>query len=353
MQLSVVISAGLHALVLGWALFSLGAPKALEVSDVDAVPVSIVPFEDLTQSITGVSDAPALETPAPKPTTNRVKVEDAQNIGDNNVDLNNADKSKPSETEIVSKTPKNSEDIPRPVTENIPEPEPVREITPEPAQRSATATEIAALPKEATPVEPDPVANAIETSQPIAEKRVKLPKTGPVPVFREQTAPAKTAKSPQRKETQPAPKKQTASRESDFNSDDIASLLNQQDAQGGGAKRSQNEEALGAKNANDAPKLSQSELDALRSQIASKWNIIPGLADGGEIRITVSMELDRAGNIVGRPTIDASGGSASTRQTLAGSARRAVMRAQPYQLPAAKYDTWSKVVVNFDPSQLF
>ena len=39
--------------------------------------------------------------------------------------------------------------------------------------------------------------------------------------------------------------------------------------------------------------------------------------------------------------------------TLAGSAKRAVLRAQPYQLPADKYASWSEVIVNFDPSQMF
>jgi len=38
---------------------------------------------------------------------------------------------------------------------------------------------------------------------------------------------------------------------------------------------------------------------------------------------------------------------------LSGSARRAVLRAQPYQLPKEKYDSWSDVIVNFDPSQMF
>lgn len=353
MQLSLVISTGLHALILGWALFSFGAPKALEVSDVDAVPVSIVPFEDLTQSIEGVKDAPAEEKPAPTPTKADTKVEDAQNIGENAIDLSRDKKAAPSETEVVSKAPQRAEDAPIQQPEPSPAQEPVREIKPEPIQPSAAATEIAALPKEATPVQPDPVADAIETSEPLTEQRVKLPKTGPVPVFRKQVASAQTAKSPQRKKTQPKKQVQNASRETKFDSDEIASLLNNQDAQGGGAKRAQKKAALGSQNANNAVRLSQSELDALRSQIASKWNIIPGLADGGEIRITVSMELDRSGSIVGRPIVEASGGSQSTRQTLAASARRAVMRAQPFQLPASKYDTWSKVVVNFDPSQLF
>jgi hypothetical protein len=91
----------------------------------------------------------------------------------------------------------------------------------------------------------------------------------------------------------------------------------------------------------------------LRGQIQRYWNIIPGLADGGDVRVTVKMKLDVSGNIIGQPDVSATGGSTATRGTLASSAKRAVLRAQPYQLPAEKYDSWADVIVNFDPSQMF
>ena len=45
MQLSLSISTVVHAGLLGWALVSFSAPKTLEVADVEAVPVSIVPID--------------------------------------------------------------------------------------------------------------------------------------------------------------------------------------------------------------------------------------------------------------------------------------------------------------------
>ena len=353
MQLSLSISTVVHAGLLGWALVSFNAPQTLEVADVEAVPVSIVPIEDLTRVVEGEKDADAKIKPAPTPTESQVKVEDAQNAGENEVDLKSLDVPVPSQTEVVSKAPPKSEDKPKPAPEPEAKPEPVKEVKPEPEKPSAPATEIAALPEPAAPALSDPVKDAINTAEPIAEQPVALPKTGPVPVFRDDVAPAKTAKTPDRKKVEATQSASSSQRESDFNSDEIASLLNKQDAQGGGAKTSQQQAGLGAQTSTPAARLSQSEMDALRGQIQRFWNIIPGLADGGDIRITVSMQLDRAGNIVGQPDVSATGGSQSTRQTLAGSARRAVLRAQPFELPADKYDTWSQVIVNFDPSQLF
>lgn len=353
MQFSIVISSILHVTLIGFALFSFSAPKTMEVANVEAVPVSIIPFEDITQVVEGEKDASAKAKPAPKPTETQTKVEDAQNTGDNKVDFKSLKVPVPSVTEVVSKAPPKADPKPKAPVAPEPTPEPIKQVTPELKKQTAPATEIAALPTEAAPALPDPVADAIKTAEPIVEERVALPKTGPVPIFREQVAPAKTAKTPDRKKAEVVEKPQTAAKASDFNSDEIASLLNKQEAQGGGAKTSAKKQGLGAKTTNPAGKLSQNEMDALRGQIQKNWNIIPGLADGGDIRITVSMQLDRSGNIVGQPDVRATGGSQATRQTLAGSARRAVLRSQPYDLPLDKFDTWSEVIVNFDPSQLF
>jgi hypothetical protein len=49
----------------------------------------------------------------------------------------------------------------------------------------------------------------------------------------------------------------------------------------------------------------------------------------------------------------ATGGSDSARRALAGGVRRAIMKSRPFKgLPPEKYDAWSEVVVNFDPSAM-
>ena len=341
MKGSLATSTLLHAAVLGFALSSYTAPRTLEVADVEAFPVSIVPVEELTQIQQGEKNAPVAEISAPVPTTRPEPVQDAQNVGDNDVDLNSAPAAEPSPREVVSEAPPEPVDKPAPAPEpEVSEPEPVEAAEPEPAPEPTPApapTEIAALPADPTP---DPVAEAIAEAAPAEPQFAALPSAGPVP----QTRP--TPPKPSASQT-------SSSKQSDFNADEVAALLNKQDAQGGGARRSTETAALGGTRTTRGNTLSQSEMDALRGQIQRNWNIIPGMADGGDVRVTVTMNLDPSGNIVGQPQVQASGGSDAVRRTLAGSARRAVLKSQPYQLPAEKYDSWSNVIVNFDPSQMF
>jgi outer membrane biosynthesis protein TonB len=147
--------------------------------------------------------------------------------------------------------------------------------------------------------------------------------------------------------------KSASSKESDFNADDIAALLNKQAPANGGAKRSTQTAALGGKTNTGGSKLTQSEMDALRGQIQKNWSIIAGIEGADGVLIKVTMKLDESGDIIGEPEVTASGGSDNARRTLQASALRAVRRSAPFKnLPADKYDAWSEVVVNFDPSEL-
>ncbi|GAB5463402.1 hypothetical protein [Hoeflea alexandrii] len=353
MKGSLATSTVLHVLVLGAALSSFTAPRTLEVADVESFPVSIVPVEEITQIQQGEKTAPIAERAAPTPTSRPDPVPDAENAGDNSVDLTSSAAATPSPREVVSEAPPKpaEQPAPKPAPE-APKPEPVAEPTPapdpvpepvaeKPAEPTPAPVDVAALPAETTP---DPVADAITEAAPAEPQFAALPSAGPVPQTRPEPA----------REAAPKPAQETASsKESDFNADQVAALLNKQDAAGGGAKRSTETASLGGTRTTRGNTLSQSEMDALRGQIQKYWNIIPGMADGGDVRVTVKMRLDPAGNIIGEPDVSASGGSAGTRGTLSGSARRAVLRAQPYQLPKEKYDSWAEVIVNFDPSQMF
>lgn len=353
MKGSLATSTVLHVLVLGAALSSFTAPRTLEVADVESFPVSIVPVEEITQIQQGEKTAPLAEKAAPTPTSRPDPVPDAENAGDNSVDLTSSAAATPSPREVVSEAPPKPSEKPAPKpAPEAPKPEPVAEPTPAPdpvpepaaetpAEPTPAPVDVAALPSETTP---DPVAEAITEAAPAEPQFAALPSAGPVPQTRPEPA----------REAAPKPAQETASsKESDFNADQVAALLNKQDAAGGGAKRSTETASLGGTRTTRGNTLSQSEMDALRGQIQKYWNIIPGMADGGDVRVTVKMRLDPAGNIIGEPDVSASGGSAGTRGTLSGSARRAVLRAQPYQLPKEKYDSWAEVIVNFDPSQMF
>ncbi len=76
-------------------------------------------------------------------------------------------------------------------------------------------------------------------------------------------------------------------------------------------------------------------------------------AQGAEdLIVTVQMQLNENGTVSGSPEVTNSG-SSPFFQAAADSARRAVLRCQPYNLPLEKYDTLREVRVTFDPRDLF
>ena len=86
MKAGLTSSVILHAALIGFGLFSLSAPRAYEVADVEALPVDIVPVESITRIQQGDKKAPVKEKSAPVPTTKPAEVPDAQKVGDNSVD---------------------------------------------------------------------------------------------------------------------------------------------------------------------------------------------------------------------------------------------------------------------------
>ena len=353
MKGSLATSAVLHTLVLTWALVSLGSPESFDVADVEALPVDIVSIEELTQIQQGDKKAEAREKSAPVPTKKETPVENAENAGDNDMDLKNlpTPEEKPRDIETAASPEKAEKMVQTPDTK------PAEEVKQE-EPASEPSTEVAAIPEAKQDVKPDPKPEAKPAEEAPAEdtQAEALPDKVPVPVMKPKVeqAQAQTAKTPERKkEEKKKQEKASSANDSDFNADEISVFLNKEKAAGGGAKRSKEQAALGGKKTTSGTKLTMSEMDALRGQIQNNWSIIPGLADAADVRIKVTMQLDQSGDIVGEPEVVATGGSESARRALAGGARRAIMKSRPFKgLPPEKYDAWSEVVVNFDPSDM-
>lgn len=369
MKGSLATSAVIHAVVLTWALVSLGTPESFDVADVEALPVDIVSIEELTQIQQGDKKAEMKEKAAPIPTKKETPVENAENAGDNEVDLKNmpTPEEKPRDIETAAAPEKAEKVVQTPDSkpvEDVKQEQPASEPSTEVAAVAETKQDVKPDPKpEATPSEEkptvDPEAEALPDKIPLPEMKPKLEtkktETAEKPAEKKvETAKAETAKTPDRKKDEKKKQeKATSTNETEFNSDEISALLNKEKAAGGGAKRSKEEAALGGKKTTSGTKLSMSEMDALRGQIQNNWSIIPGMADASDVRIKVTMQLDQNGDIIGEPEVTATGGSESARRALAGGARRAIMKSRPFKgLPPEKYDAWSEVVVNFDPSQM-
>lgn len=357
MKASLVTSTFLHGFALAATLVTLGSPEKLDMVNMETLPVSIVPIEEFTQIQKGDKDAPMAEKSAPVPTEKPPIAEPAENVGDNQVDLKSppTPTQRPVEKEVAA-APKSVE---APVPPNDAKPNEVKQVVPEETAPPPTPE---AKPAETPPPEPKPAEPA--PAEQTAAEEIPLPEKAPVPAARPEPEIAKPAeKKPEKKDTaksdaKKADKKQeTASAkkqmESDFNADEVAALLNKTDASGGGAKRSTDQAALGGKTDTGGSTLSQSEMDALRGTIQNNWLITPGMADAQDVRIRVSFRLDENGELIGEPEATATGGTPTAQQVLMSGAVRAVRKSAPFSnLPRDKYDAWSEVVVNFDPSEL-
>lgn len=348
MRVGLVISSTLHAVLLGYGLVALSAPRAMEVADVEAFPVDIVPVESITQIQQGDRKAPKAEKSTPVPTTRPDKVADARNVGDNTVDNNSPPTPTPKPQEVKAA------DAPPP------SPEPAKKPTPEPAKAEAKAEPLPVPATEATPqpqpkqeVKPDPAETPAVAERADAEA-VQLPDTAPVPQARPQPPKAQTAKAPERKET-PKPAEKAAERpkseEGKLDLDQVAALLDKRAPSGGGARRSTEQASLGGSKTTAGDKLSQSEMDALRGQLSGCWSIQSGGADTQGLRTSVRFKLDMTGKLVGAPQVAASSGNRSFDD----SAVRAVQKCdqQGLLVPQGKHEIWAEVLVNFDPSEMF
>ncbi len=363
-----------HTLVLSWALLSLSAPASFEVSPVDALPVDIVPVESITQTQKGEQDAPKTEKPSPKPTTNQKVVENAENAGDNDVDLKTppTPAKRPVDTQTAAAPPKVDKPLPNPTNEN----NQVKDIAPE--ETAPKPQEVAALPQpkpEITPPTPKPEPQPEPKPAETQAEQIPLPDAAPIPAARPRPEPpkpqeAKPVEKPAEKkpDTQAAEKtpdkkiadkkqevaKASSSQQSDFNADDIAAILNKQQSAGGGAKRSTEVASRGDKKTIGVG-LSATEIDSVKGQIQGNWSLVAGLTGVQEVRVQIRVQLDQSGNIVGQPEVKATGGPEGTRRAVESSTRRALFRSAPLKnLPPEKYDGekgWNTLVLNFDPSE--
>ena len=351
MRVGLVTSGVLHVVVLTWGMLSLSAPESFDVDDVESLPVEPVSLAEITQVQKGAEDARKDGPAAPLPTEKPPVDEDAVNLGDQERDqaAPETEEQKPVEVEQAV-LPKPSE---APTPDPAPRPEPVEEVAPEP--EPDTTTEVAALPEPRQTVEPDPVPDVVQEAEPLpAEPQTRVPDQVPVPAIRPERPQAQTAKTDERRESEPQRQAQSTPPAPDNKSeeDEVAALLNQEKASGGGAQRTNQQASLGGQRNTGGSELTQSEMDALRNQIQACWS--PPSALGAEdLKVSVRFRLDRSGMLEGRPTVTVSSGNRAADE----SARRAILiceqRNQGYRLPAEKYDAWQDVVVNFDPSEIY
>jgi len=349
MKIGLTTSTALHVALIGFGLFSLSAPPPHQSASVESFPIDIVPVAEFSQSVQGERNAPLREQSAPEPTTETAEVEDAENIGDSAVD---------------QATPPTPEPRPRPV-ETAAAPPPAEEPAPEPASEPESAAPPEPAPAETTEVQPEPLptepveAEAAPEPEPAPTETprpefAELPDRMLAPPARAERPRPEPAQTPEPQPDQPS-NEQTASTNRDdeqFDADQIAALLNRDTPSGGGAQRSSQEAALGGRQTTGAT-LSQNEIDSLRSQVSRCWNPPVGAAEAENLVVSVRIRLSRSGELEGNPEVVSGGGASMAERAAADAARRAILRCQPYNAPADKYEAWADVQFNFDPRDMF
>ncbi|GAA4527751.1 hypothetical protein GCM10023174_15570 [Chelativorans composti] len=354
MKAGLATSVTLHAVLIGLGVVSLSAPKPFEVADVESLPVEIVPFEEIPQAALGDKQAPVADKPAPVPTQRPETVPEAQKVGDADVDTNvpPTPTPKPKPVQKAEEPAPAPEPAPKPVEKPVeqakvepPAPKPAPEPAPKPAEKPEP-------PKDAVPEAP------AEQAEKSAAESLELPRSAPVPQSRPRPQqPQKVAEEKPKPVEKPAKEQLKTAQRTETQKkdvlDEVAALLNKEQSSGGGAKRSTDQAALGNTRANPGQKLSQSELDGLRAQIQKCWIIPAGAQDAQNLKFSLQFKLAPDGTVEGNPQVISGGGSSPVERAAIDSARRAILRCGPYNLPAEKYDAWADVIVHFDPSDMF
>jgi outer membrane biosynthesis protein TonB len=303
-----VVSVVAHAAVLLWAAISFAA-RPSEVKSVDSVFVDTVSFTEYSQLMAGAKDAPKKD--APKPLVEKVvQAKPAENVA-----------AKVAEKEIVTA----SAPAEAPPEAKVPEPKPKpAEAKQEPKKEPEPKTDAEALQK----------ADKKDEKKEAKKEEVKLPPKKPEP--KKEVVEKKPPEQPK------------------FDAHRIAALLDKRQPQrlAAAGDSLSSLPSLGTTTGN-APKLSMSEIDALRARIQQCWNPPAGAADAKDLVVLIRIQFKQDGSLAAQPAL-MNRGSGSYFQVAAESALRAVVRCAPYTfLPVAKYDAWKDVEVTFDPRDMF
>jgi colicin import membrane protein len=292
MKTGLAISALVHAALLLWGLISFSA-RPLEAAPTEALPVDIISTKQFSELTKGVKNAP--KEAEPKPLVE--KIGDPKPVEDSSAKVDEKRKIKAAKAEAPPPPPQ-------------PEPKP------------------AAKPEKKPPPKVDPIAETLkkEEAKRKAEEKAK-------------------AKAAQRKPEPPQPK---------FDPNQIAALLDKRSPQRFAAtgEALAPVPGLGVREGS-APKISQSELDAMRARLMQLWNPPAGVQNPEELIVKIRIHLGRDGRLAGPPMVLTSG-RGMLFQTARDNAIRALYRGQPFDmLSPATYDAWKEIEITFDPRDMY
>ena len=279
--------------VILFSLFAWGlisfSVRPLDAKPTDALPVDIISTSEFSQITKGVKNAPKVETP-------------------------------------------------KPLADKVGEQKPIEEIKPKVADKPEIKT--AAAPPEPAP-EPKPTPEAKP------DKKPPPPKVDPIAEQLKRDEAKKLAdakKAAKQKQQQPQPK---------FDANQIAALLDKRDATRPTASGEMLASPSLGRPTGAAPKLSQSELDAMRAKLMQLWNPPVGVSKPEELIVKIRIKLKRDGTLADLPNVIATN-STPHGMIARENAVRAIIRGQPFtMLSPATYENWKEIEITFDPREMF
>jgi hypothetical protein len=113
------------------------------------------------------------------------------------------------------------------------------------------------------------------------------------------------------------------------------------------------ERRLQSLNDGSRAQLAPSELQRLRDRLASCWNLPKTVRDAAGLVVVVDIRLNADGSLASPPQV-VNHSDNPKFPVAAESVTRAVTQCAPFSfLPAAKYDAWKEIEVNFDAHEFF
>jgi len=310
---SYIFSASLHGGILAFAVF--GLPHLFETPREPEPPVILAEFAPIAE-----------KTNVPKPQPKVVET-----------------KAEPKEEPVPEQKP--TPEPPKPQQQAVTPPPPPPPPAPEP-------------PKQAEAPKPAPMPEPIPAPKPLPKPK-EVVETPDPPKVQEKPKP----------ESKPTPPKQTQvpeqkTKQPDFS--DVAALVNKMKAppapQPQQAPQTASRTPPAAAPRAEGPSnpnlpVSMSEKDFIRKQVEDKWQFDLGAKDAKDLVVRIKFSLNPDGSLRTQPEIVDTArmylpGQESYRSA-AESARRAVLKAAPFQLPPGDKDKWGQdIILNFDPRMM-
>ena len=308
---TIVASAALHVLVIGWGLVSFSA-RSLEAPP-EAMPIDIISSDQLAKMTAGLKTG---EKDKPKPLAEKVA------------------EAKPVDDAVGKITPKQEV-----LTSTAPPP------TPKPEEK----------PVEKKPDPPKPVAEKPKEEPKPVEKKPDPPKVDPIAeaLKSEEAKKPKPTPKPEAKAAPPQPPK--PKQERTFDQSKIAALLDKRDpARQAIAGPTLNQTSSLGTHAGNADAIVATWKSAFVGAVRRCFSFPYNGQDSDQFEVDIDIQLRRDGTVASAPVIVAvRGPSRSVGVAMAESAKRAIEQCQAYAfLPKDQYDTWKYIPMTFGLKEL-